>query len=130
MSFFFFQAEDGIRDSSVTGVQTCALPIFVIFRENTEGVYLGRGRIGDGEYVAEEVNTAQGVERIIRAAFAWAQAHGKIRVTMSDKANAVPAHRVWQETFRRVRAEVAGIEAEPRHMDALALELVREPQRF
>src|SRR5260370_8944810 len=26
--FFFFQAEDGIRDSSVTGVQTCALPIF------------------------------------------------------------------------------------------------------
>src|SRR5260370_10802492 len=26
-SFFFFQAEDGIRDSSVTGVQTCALPI-------------------------------------------------------------------------------------------------------
>src|SRR5260370_42056662 len=82
---------------------------FVIFRENTEGVYLGRGRIGDGEYVAEEVNTAQGVERIIRAAFAWAQAHGKIRVTMSDKANAVPAHRVWQETFRRVAAEFAGI---------------------
>src|SRR5260370_33641039 len=27
MLFFFFQAEDGIRDSSVTGVQTCALPI-------------------------------------------------------------------------------------------------------
>src|SRR6266404_1922835 len=28
MSFFFFQAEDGIRDKLVTGVQTCALPIF------------------------------------------------------------------------------------------------------
>src|SRR5216683_178540 len=83
---------------------------FVIFRENTEGVYLGRGRIADGEYVAE--------------------AHGKTRVTMSDKANAVPAHRVWQETFRRVAGEFAGIAAEHRYVDALALELVREPQRF
>ncbi len=71
---------------------------FVIFRENTEGVYLGRGRIDGDQYIAEEVNTAQGVERIIRAAFEWAKGHGKTRVTMSDKANAVPAHRVWQET--------------------------------
>src|SRR5882762_7524961 len=70
---------------------------FVIFRENTEGVYLGRGRIAGNDYVAEEVNTAVGVERIIRAAFEWAKAHGKTRVTMSDKANAVPAHRIWQE---------------------------------
>jgi 3-isopropylmalate dehydrogenase len=103
---------------------------FVIFRENTEGVYLGRGRVSDGEYVAEEVNTAQGVERIIRAAFQWAQAQGKQRVTMSDKANAVPAHRLWQETFRRVAAEFPGIAAEHRYVDALALELVREPERF
>jgi 3-isopropylmalate dehydrogenase len=103
---------------------------FVIFRENTEGVYLGCGRIQGDEYVAEEINTARGVERIIRAAFAWGQAHGKQRVTMSDKANAVPAHRVWQETFRRVAAEFPGIAAEHRYVDALALELVREPERF
>src|SRR5258708_30543809 len=32
--FFFFQAEDGIRDDLVTGVQTCALPIFVSTRAN------------------------------------------------------------------------------------------------
>jgi 3-isopropylmalate dehydrogenase len=103
---------------------------FVIFRENTEGVYLGRGRIAGDEYVAEEVNTAQGVERIIRAAFAWAKTHGKMRITMSDKANAVPAHRVWQETFKRVAAEFPAIVAEHRYVDALALELVREPERF
>jgi 3-isopropylmalate dehydrogenase len=103
---------------------------FVIFRENTEGVYLGRGRIAGTEYVAEEINTASGVERIIRAAFEWARAHGKTRVTMSDKANAVPAHRIWQETFRRVAAEFPGIEAEHRYVDALAMELVREPERF
>jgi len=102
----------------------------VIFRENTEGVYLGRGRIGGDEYVAEEINTAKGVERIIRAAFQWAQDHGKTRVTMSDKANAVPAHKIWQETFGRVAAEFGGIGAEHRYVDALAMELVREPERF
>ena len=103
---------------------------FVIFRENTEGVYLGRGRISGDEYIAEEVNTASGVERIIRAAFQWAKSHDKTRVTMSDKANAVPAHRIWQETFKRVAAEFAGIEAEHRYVDALAMEMVRAPERF
>jgi 3-isopropylmalate dehydrogenase len=103
---------------------------FVIFRENTEGVYLGRGRITGDEYVAEEINTARGVERIVRAAFQWAQAHGKTRVTMSDKSNAVPAHQIWQETFKRVAAGFRGIEAEHRYVDALAMELVREPERF
>ena len=52
---------------------------FVIFRENTEGVYLGRGRATGDEHIAEEVNTGKGVERIIRAAFEWAKAHGKTR---------------------------------------------------
>jgi 3-isopropylmalate dehydrogenase len=103
---------------------------FVIFRENTEGVYLGRGRIDGDEYIAEEVNTAKGVERIIRAAFEWAQDHGRTRVTMSDKANAVPAHRIWQETFKRVADGFGGIEAEHRYVDALTMELVREPERF
>src|SRR6266498_4984170 len=103
---------------------------FVIFRENTEGVYLGRGRIQGDEYVAEEVNTGKGVERIVRAAFEWAQAHGKTRVTMSDKSNAVPAHRIWQEKFKAVAAEYPGVAAEHRYVDALAMELVREPERF
>jgi 3-isopropylmalate dehydrogenase len=103
---------------------------FVIFRENTEGVYLGRGRITESEFVAEEVNTPSGVDRIIRAAFHWAQTHGKTRVTMSDKANAVPAHRIWQDTFKSVAAEFPGITPEHRFVDALALELVREPERF
>jgi 3-isopropylmalate dehydrogenase len=103
---------------------------FVIFRENTEGVYLGRGRISGDEYVAEEINTAKGVDRIIRAAFEWAQAHGRTRVTMSDKSNAVPAHRIWQERFGAIAAEYPGITAEHRFVDALALEMVREPGRF
>ncbi len=103
---------------------------FVIFRENTEGLYLGRGREDGNEYVAEEVHTTRGVERIIRAAFDWARAQGKTLVTMSDKSNAVPAHRVWQEIFPRVAREYPGITAEHRYVDALALELVRDPERF
>ncbi|HEY3280512.1 MAG TPA: isocitrate/isopropylmalate family dehydrogenase [Gemmatimonadales bacterium] len=103
---------------------------FVIFRENTEGIYTGKGRIDGDTYVAEDVNTATGVARIIRAAFEWAQAHGKTRVTMSDKSNAIPAHAIWQRQFKALAAEFPGIEAEHRYVDALALELVREPERF
>jgi 3-isopropylmalate dehydrogenase len=103
---------------------------FVIFRENSEGVYLARGRIEGDEYVAEEWNTRQGVERIIRAAFEYAKKHGRRRVTMSDKANAVPAHRIWQESFRAIGADYPDIASEHRYVDALALELVREPERF
>jgi 3-isopropylmalate dehydrogenase len=103
---------------------------FVIFRENTEGPYLGRGRSSGDEYVAEELNTGKGVERIIRAAFEWAKAHNKTRVTMSDKSNAIPTHRIWQDKFKAIAREYPEITAEHRYVDALALELVREPQRF
>jgi 3-isopropylmalate dehydrogenase len=49
---------------------------------------------------------------------------------MSDKSNAIPAHRIWQEKFRQVAAEYPGISSEHRYIDTLALELVREPERF
>ena len=108
---------------------------FAIFRENTEGIYAGAGgglRVGtpDEVQLAEEVHTRKGVERIVRYAFEWAKAHGRTRVTMSDKANAVPAHRLWTRVFAEVGAEFAEIEHEHRYVDALAMELVREPERF
>src|SRR2546430_8301374 len=49
---------------------------------------------------------------------------------MSDKSNAVPTHKVWQDRFKAVATEYPGISAEHRYVDALAMELVREPQRF
>jgi 3-isopropylmalate dehydrogenase len=103
---------------------------FAIFRENTEGLYLGRGRRSGDEYIAEDVNTTRGVERIIRAAFDWAKGHGRTRVTMSDKSNAIPAHQIWQERFQAAARDYPGVEAEHRYIDTLALELVREPERF
>jgi 3-isopropylmalate dehydrogenase len=108
---------------------------FAIFRENTEGIYVGAGggmRVGtpDEVQIAEEIHTRKGVERIIRYAFEWAKANGRTRVTMSDKANAVPAHRLWGRVLAEVGEEYPGIEHEHRYVDALAMELVREPERF
>ncbi len=108
---------------------------FVVFRENTEGSYLGRGSsraVGtpDEEQISEEVHSAPKVSRILRAAFSWARRHGRRRVTMTDKANAIPAHRLWQRLFETVAADFPDVEAEHRYIDALAMELVREPERF
>jgi 3-isopropylmalate dehydrogenase len=70
------------------------------------------------------------VSRIIRAAFDWAAAHGKTLVTLADKANAVPAHRLWQRLFAQIGAEYSGIRREHRYVDAIAMEFVRNPDRF
>jgi len=108
---------------------------FVIFRENTEGSYLARETatgVGtpDEELVSHEVHTAAKVSRIIRAAFAWADAHGRTLVTMADKSNAIPAHRLWQRLFNEIGDAHPHIRREHRYVDALAMELVRAPERF
>lgn len=108
---------------------------FVVFRENTEGQYQGFGRsegVGTPEekHVSEEIHTAKGVRRIIEAAFRWASAHGRQRITLCDKSNAVPYHRIWGRQFAEIGERYPGISREHRYVDALAMELVREPERF
>ncbi|HEU0013121.1 MAG TPA: isocitrate/isopropylmalate dehydrogenase family protein [Longimicrobium sp.] len=109
---------------------------FVIFRENTEGVYVGMGgtfKQGTPDEVAvqEDVNTRKGVERIVRAAFEHARAHGRTRVTMSDKANAMEfAGGLWRRVFKLVAAEYREIESEALYVDMLAMDLVRRPERY
>ncbi len=108
---------------------------FVIFRENTEGSYLARGSsrnegTPEEEQIAEEVNTAPKVSRIIRAAFEWARAHGKSRVTMANKSNAIPAHRLWDRIFGEVGSQFPEIEREHFYIDALAMQLVKRPEHF
>jgi 3-isopropylmalate dehydrogenase len=108
---------------------------FVVFRENTEGQYQGFGRseeVGNPEerHISEEIHTAKGVRRIIEAAFKWADAHGKQRITLCDKSNAVPYHRIWSRLFAEVGERYPGIAREHRYVDALAMELVRDPARF
>jgi 3-isopropylmalate dehydrogenase len=109
---------------------------FVIFRENTEGVYVGMGgtfKQGTADEVAiqEDVNTRKGVERIVRAAFHYARRNGLSRVTMSDKANAMEhAGGLWRRVFQVVSGEFPEIESEALYVDMLAMDLVRRPERY
>ncbi len=108
----------------------------VVFRENTEGLYTDVGGVlkkGTPDEVAQEVCivTRKGVERIIRAAFEYARAHGRRRVCMSDKSNAMRnVGQLWQRTFKEVAAEYPEIETSHLYIDVLAMELVRVPERF
>ncbi len=106
----------------------------VVFRENTEGVYVGVGgnfKKGTPDEVAitEDLNTRKGVERVIRAAFEFAVAHGRKRVTMSDKHNAMPhAHGLWKRCFDEVKGDYPGVEAKHMFVDALCMQMVRAPE--
>jgi 3-isopropylmalate dehydrogenase len=109
---------------------------FVIFRENTEGLYAGVGgffKKGMPDEVAtqEDINTRKGVERILRHALAWARAHGKKRVLMSDKSNALTyGHDLWQRVWRELAAEYKDLETSHMYVDALAMQLVKDPSAF
>lgn len=109
---------------------------FVVFRENTEGLYVGIGGIfkkgtPDEIAVQEDVNTRKGVERIIRAAFEYARNHRRRQVTMSDKSNALRyGHDLWQRTFAEIAAEFSDIESRHLYVDALAMQLVKNPAQF
>ena len=108
----------------------------VIFRENTEGLYVGVGgqfKRGTPDEVAveQDVNTRKGVERIVRAAFAYAQTHRRRRVTLTDKANAMQhAGDLWRRVFKLVSAEFPEIQNNAVYVDALALDLVRRPAQY
>jgi 3-isopropylmalate dehydrogenase len=109
---------------------------FVVFRENTEGLYVGVGgrfKAGTTDEVAiqEEINTYKGVHRIVRHAFAYAAAAGLTKVCMADKSNAMQqGHALWQRVFKEVAAEFPGITATHLFIDALAMFLVRDPGQF
>jgi 3-isopropylmalate dehydrogenase len=109
---------------------------FMVFRENTEGLYVGVGgffKKGTADEIAiqEDVNSRKGVERIIRHAFEYARKKGLKRVCMSDKSNAMTfAHDLWQRVYKEVRQEYAEIESRHLYIDTLAMEVVRDPRQF
>jgi len=109
---------------------------FVVFRENTEGSYVGMGGIfkkGTPDEIAtqEDINTRKGVERIIEHAFRHAKANGLTKVTMSDKSNALRfGHDLWQRVFAEVSKRYPEIEANHLYIDALALQMVKNPAQF
>jgi 3-isopropylmalate dehydrogenase len=109
---------------------------FVVFRENTEGLYVsigGRFKAGTDDEVAiqEELNTFKGVNRIIRHAFAFAESRKLTKVCMADKSNAMQqGHALWQRVFKQVASEYPGIQATHYYIDALAMYMVLDPGQF
>ena len=109
---------------------------FVIFRENTEGAYVGMGgnfKKGTSEEIAiqEDVSTRKGVERIIRYAFDFAKKSGRKSVCMSDKNNVMRfGGDLWLRTFDEVANEFPDIEHFHMFVDALTMQMVRAPEMF
>lgn len=109
---------------------------FVIFRENTEGAYVGMGgafKKGTADEIAvqEDVSTRRGVERIIRYAFEFAKKTGRKSVCMSDKNNVMRfGGDLWLRTFEEVAAEYPDIEHFHMFVDALTMQMVRAPEMF
>jgi len=107
---------------------------FTVIRENTEGVYMDMGGVfkqGTPEELAtqEDINTRKGVERIIRFAFDYARANRRKKVLMSDKSNVMTyAGGLWQRVFKHVAKDYADIQTQHMYVDALCLQMVREPR--
>ena len=109
---------------------------FVVVREGTEGPYVGNGgsiRQGTPHEVANEVsvNTAFGIERVVRDAFARAQARPRKHVTVVHKHNVlVHAGDLWRRTVEAVNAEFPDVTTDYLHVDAATIFMVTKPSRF
>ena len=109
---------------------------FVVVREGTEGPYTGNGgalRVGTPAEVATEVsvNTAFGVERVVRDAFARAQRRPRKKLTLVHKTNVlVNAGSVWWRLFQEVAAEYPEVTTDYMHIDAAMIFMTTDPGRF
>jgi 3-isopropylmalate dehydrogenase len=119
---------------------------FVVIRENTEGVYTDAGGVfkqGTPDEIAiqEDINTRKGVERIIRYAFEYCECNlksdgsprGRVpgRLIMCDKSNAMThAGGLWQRVFKELGAEFPQIATQHMFVDALCMQMVRDPRGF
>ncbi len=108
---------------------------FVIVREGTEGPYVGNGgvlRVGTPHEIATEssVNTAHGVDRVVRFAFATASQRDN-RLTLVHKTNVLTfAGALWQRTVNAVATEFPQVAVDYLHIDAATIFLVTDPARF
>jgi 3-isopropylmalate dehydrogenase len=109
---------------------------FVVVREGTEGPYTGNGgalRVGTPHEVATEVsvNTAFGVERVVRDAFNRAQKRPRKQLTLVHKTNVlVHAGSVWWRIFSEVAEEFPEVTTDYMHVDATMIHLPTNPSRF
>jgi isocitrate dehydrogenase (NAD+) len=110
----------------------------VMIRENTEGLYVGIEhyiKIGEDPRAAAEsvaLITRHGSERICRFAFEYAAQHKRRKVTLVHKANILKfSQGLFLDSGRAIAKEYAGrVEFEERIVDAMAMNLVLNPERF
>ncbi|WIB66329.1 3-isopropylmalate dehydrogenase [Curtobacterium sp. MCBD17_035] len=109
---------------------------FVVVREGTEGPYVGNGgviRKGTPAEIATEVslNTAFGVERVVRYAFDLARRRPRHHLTLVHKSNVlVHAGDLWQRTVASVGAEYPEVTVDYQHVDAVTIHMVQRPGVF
>lgn len=109
---------------------------FVVVREGTEGPYTGNGgslRTGTPAEVATEVsiNTAYGVERVVRDAYERANARPRKKLTLVHKNNVlVYAGHMWKNIFDKVGREYPEVTTDYLHVDAATIFFVTQPERF
>jgi len=109
---------------------------FIVVREGTEGLYVGNGgamRVGTKNEVATEVsvNTAFGVERVVRDAFARAARRPRKKLTLVHKHNVlVHAGHLWRRIVEEVNAEFPDVTTDYLHIDAATIFMTTDPSRF
>ncbi|MFE2432241.1 3-isopropylmalate dehydrogenase [Streptomyces sp. NPDC059373] len=109
---------------------------FIVVREGTEGPYTGNGgsiRTGTPHEVATEVslNTAFGIERVVRDAYTRAQARPRKKLTLVHKNNVlVHAGHLWTNIFHQVGEDFPEVTTDYLHVDAATIFLVTQPERF
>jgi len=108
----------------------------VVVREGTEGPYAGSGgslRTGTVHEVAteESLNTAYGVERVVRDAFTRASSRPRRKLTLVHKTNVlVNAGGLWQRTVDAVASQFPDVSVDYCHVDAASMFFVSDPGRF
>ena len=109
---------------------------FVVVREGTEGPYVGNGgvvREGTPHEIATEVsiNTAYGVERVVRDAFRRAAVRPRHHLTLVHKTNVlVNAGSLWARTVATVGEDFPDVTTDYLHVDAASIFMVSQPERF
>src|ERR1700709_117160 len=109
---------------------------FVVVREGTEGPYTGNGgalRVGTPNEIATEVslNTAFGVERVVRFAFELAESRPRKKLTLVHKTNVlVFSGSLWQRTVNTVATEYPDVAVDYLHVDAATIFFVTNPAKF
>lgn len=104
----------------------------VVFRENTEDLYVGiEEQVDENTIVAKKIITRKASERIIRDAFEYAKTHGRKKVTCVHKANILKmTDGLFLGIFNEMKAEYPEIKADDKIVDNVCMQLVMNPQQF